>query len=346
MWYFGTDCSACKEWIVVPLLQTQLALEERASQTKTKFSMPMSRKAARLHSMLSACRVALPAEFKAHVTHCAEQKAVPLQAQPATQELPSWAQTNFSLPMASEAARSRHALLPTMSSARRVTPASTASMGPLYPSFDSSPVAPIDYGPAHAAQQQAQQQALPPPPSAPPMPQHVRPPCSSPTLLLSLSSCSDLLCPSSGTLLSASQALSSSMRQGHQALSLPYACQSCRHIVCIGSVGCYFCWLLLSLFQSPRSELHRSSQPLKMSLYCSAYSGCPICWMAAELMCNAVQAYSQQHAQHPASLLDADAAPQPQLDPQHLLEQLQPSPQLELQLGPQEVQVSSCSTCL
>ncbi|CAK0788001.1 hypothetical protein CVIRNUC_011223 [Coccomyxa viridis] len=143
-------------------------------------------------------------------------------AQPAAQELPSWAQTNFSLPMASEAARSRHALLPTMSSARRVTPASTASMGPLYPSFDSSPIAPIDYGPAHAAQQQAQQQALPPPPSAPPMPQH---------------------------------------------------------------------------------------------------------------------AYSQQHAQHPASLLDADAAPQPLLDPQHLLQQLQPSPQLELQLGPQEVQV-------
>ena len=168
----------CKEWIVVPLLQTQLALEERASQTKTKFSMPMSRKAARLHPMLSACRVALPAEFKAHLTHGTEQNAVPLQAQPATQELPSWAQTNFSLPMASEAARSRHALLPTMSSARRVTPASTASMGPLYPSFDSSPIAPIDYGPAHAAQQQA----LPPPPSAPPMPQHVRPPCSPPTL--------------------------------------------------------------------------------------------------------------------------------------------------------------------
>ena len=66
--------------------------------------------------------------------------------------------------------------------------------------------------------------------------------------------------------------------------------------------------------------------------------------MAPELMCAAVQAYSQQHAQHPASLLDADAAPQPLLDPQHLLEQLQPSPQLELQLGPQEVQVSSCST--
>ena len=184
--------------------QAQVALKEHASQAQTKLSMSMSRKAARLHPMLSASRVAPPAEFKAHVAQYTEQKAVPLQAQPAVEELPSWAQTNFSLPMASEAARSRHALLPTMSSARRVTPASTASMGPLYPSFDSSPIAPIDYGPAHAAQQQAQQQALPPPPSAPPMPQHVRPPCSSPTLLLSLSSCSDLLCPSSGTLLFAS----------------------------------------------------------------------------------------------------------------------------------------------
>ena len=142
----------------------QLTLKERASQAQT--------------NPACQCRASL----RAHVIRYTKQRAVAVQAQPITQELPSWAQTNFSLPMASEAARSRHALLPTMSSTRRVTPASTALMGPLYPSFDSSPVAPIDYGPAHAAQQQAQQQALPPPPSAPPMPQHVSSPCSSPAL--------------------------------------------------------------------------------------------------------------------------------------------------------------------
>lgn len=69
--------------------------------------------------------------------------------------------------MASEAARSRHALLPSAPSARRVSQHASMAMGPLYPSFDSSPIALIDYGPPHAPQ------ALPPPPSAPPMPQHV-----------------------------------------------------------------------------------------------------------------------------------------------------------------------------
>ena len=177
----------CNEWAVVPLLQTPPALQERSSRARPTSAC---RCHARLRAYTTPCCPQCSAHagwprqlsFTAHVTQCTEQRAVALQAQPATQELPSWAQTNFSLPMASEAARSRHALLPTMSSARRVTPASTASMGPLYPSFDSSPIAPIDYGPAHAAQQAAQQQALPPPPSAPPLPQHVRPPCSPPTL--------------------------------------------------------------------------------------------------------------------------------------------------------------------
>ena len=50
-----------------------------------------------------------------------------------------------------------------------------------------------------------------------------------------------------------------------------------------------------------------------------------------------VQAYAGP--QHPASLLDADPMPRLPPGPEHLLEQLQPSPQLELQLGPQEVQV-------
>lgn len=57
-------------------------------------------------------------------------------------------------------------------------------------------------------------------------------------------------------------------------------------------------------------------------------------------MCAALQAYgAPQHMSQPASLLDADAAPRPPAGPPHLLEQLQPNPQLELQLGPQEVQV-------
>ena len=52
------------------------------------------------------------------------------------------------------------------------------------------------------------------------------------------------------------------------------------------------------------------------------------------------QAYAgPQHPQHSASLLDADPLPRPPPGPPHLLEQLLPSPQLELQLGPQVVQV-------
>ncbi len=88
-----------------------------------------------------------------------------VQAQP--EEIPSWARSNLSLPVASEAARSRHALLPNVSSTRCVA-LTSLSMGPLYPAFDSTPIAPIDYGPPHTPQ------AAPPLPSAPPMPQQVR----------------------------------------------------------------------------------------------------------------------------------------------------------------------------
>ena len=51
----------------------------------------------------------------------------------------------------------------------------------------------------------------------------------------------------------------------------------------------------------------------------------------------------QQQGAYSASLLDADTAPPPPME--QLLEQLQPDPQLELQLGPQEVQVASLRSC-
>lgn len=50
-----------------------------------------------------------------------------------------------------------------------------------------------------------------------------------------------------------------------------------------------------------------------------------------------------QQGAYSASLLDADAAPRPPME--QLLEQLQPNPQLELQLGPQMVQVGSLRSC-
>ena len=238
-------------------------------------------------------------------TLCIEQKAMGLQAQPAMDELPSWAQTNFSLPMASEAARSRHALLPTMSSARRVTPSGTASMGPLYPSFDSSPIAPIDYGPAHAAQHQAP----PPPPSAPPMPQHVRPPCvfSTPCTLLDI-----LLVPQSWQLAIAFTVCTPPHELGTRGAVVVLALRKSQQTSLHWLKCCQFCCLHLICFQSPQFWIHEAFLPLQMMLSCGINHspGAIIQWLlsSCELWCRHTPS-SMHNSQHPCWMLMRHRSP-------------------------------------
>ncbi|CAL8467347.1 g6884 [Coccomyxa elongata] len=74
--------------------------------------------------------------------------AAPPSATAESAELPSWMVSNSSLrlPVASEAARNRHALMPSLEPARRVSAPNGGVAGPLYPAFDRSPLPAIDYG--------------------------------------------------------------------------------------------------------------------------------------------------------------------------------------------------------
>lgn len=77
--------------------------------------------------------------------------------------------TTSSFPAASDEARQRHALLPSTQQQRRRPAAASPAQRPLYPAFDASPVAPIDFGFQSSA------------PSAPPL---LGPPVSCVELLL------------------------------------------------------------------------------------------------------------------------------------------------------------------
>ena len=86
------------------------------------------------------------------------------------QELPSWAtpSTTLRLPPASEAARNRHALLPSAAPARRIHPTGGPALA-LYPEFDCTPAPPIDWGPPRTASGSLASTSSAPAPSAPPL---------------------------------------------------------------------------------------------------------------------------------------------------------------------------------
>lgn len=73
---------------------------------------------------------------------------------------------SLKLPVASEAARNRHALLPTMEPPRRVSAPNGGVAAPLYPKFDRAPLPPIDYG-----SMRTDSGSFAAAPSAPPLPQ-------------------------------------------------------------------------------------------------------------------------------------------------------------------------------
>ncbi len=79
--------------------------------------------------------------------------------------------SSLRLPVASEAARSRHMLMPSAEPARRVSAPNGGVIMPLYPNFDSSPLAPINYGPRRTDSGSIVAAT----PSAPPLPQQVSP---------------------------------------------------------------------------------------------------------------------------------------------------------------------------
>ena len=64
-------------------------------------------------------------------------------SEPMLPQLPSFDTATLRLPVASQAARSRHALMSSAQPARR---APASQLGPLYPQLNATPLPPIDYG--------------------------------------------------------------------------------------------------------------------------------------------------------------------------------------------------------
>lgn len=75
--------------------------------------------------------------------------------------------SSLRLPVASEAARSRHLLMPSSEPARRVSATNGGVAAVLYPNFDRTPLPPINYGPGRSDSGSD----IAATPSAPPLPQ-------------------------------------------------------------------------------------------------------------------------------------------------------------------------------